>query len=433
MRKSFQRLAPGLLACCALLVLLVLSSGLRAAPRNIILMIGDGMGPDIVAAAGAYRFGADHWKFGGRQKLTLESLERHYYVMTGSGSGKGYDCTWNGGNRDYPKAGATDSAASATAMATGVRTYDGAINVDMEKRPLESITALARAIGLKTGVVTSVLFFDATPAVYADAHSAGRGNMKEIIAEILTKSRPDVLMGAGNPDSAPAEAAPLFAKEEWEAIKGGMSPFTLVQDRAEFTALVGKPTAGKVLGLFRSASALTARNADGRGADPTQPTLAEMTRAALATLANPNGFVLMVEGGAIDKNAHPNKLDATVGETLAFDEAVGAALEWIAAHGGWEENLLIVTADHDTGYLNSVKPVAAGTLPTVRWGTDGAWGGHTNRLVDLYCQGTGTERFGQYAVLAVDFERGVVPMVANTTIFQVMKDAFPVKPLLKVQ
>jgi alkaline phosphatase len=205
-----------------------------------------------------------------------------------------------------------------------------------------------------------------------------------------------------------------------------------VQDRADFQALIAKPATGKVLGLFRNTYALKACNADGKSADPTLPTLTEMTQGTLNALANPTGFFLMVEGGAIDKNAHPNNLDATIGETIAFDDAIAATLQWIAAHGGWNENLLIITADHDTGYLNSVKPTAAGQLPTaagqlptVVWGTEGKWGNHTNRMVDVFCMGAGSDRFAAYALTVNDFEHGLTSVVDNTAIFQVMNAALP--------
>lgn len=407
-------------------VLLLAALAALAAPKNVILMIGDGMGPDIVAAAGAYRYGAAHRAFGGDKRLALETLARHYFVTTYSTDGKGYDCGWAGGSVEYPKNGATDSAAAATAIACGVKTYNGAIDMDKAGRNLSSITEVAQQAGLKTGVVTSVLFYDATPACFA-AHNAGRGNAKPITHEMLFGVQPDVLMGAGNPNGLKENPYAAIEEADWAAITGGKTPYALAQTRAEFLAAITTPAKGKLLGLFTGGVALAPRNADGKGADAAQPTLAEMTQAALTTLANPNGFVLMVEGGAIDKNAHPNKLDATIGETLAFDDAVAAVLTWIAAHGGWEENLLIITADHDTGYLNSVKPVAAGTPPTVAWGTNGAWGGHTNRLVDLYAQGVGSERFDAYALRTTDFLRGDAAIIDNTTIFQVMKALTPMK------
>lgn len=414
----------------ALRLLLVLTLSLQAgtlwaAPKNVILMIGDGMGRDTVTAAGAYRFGAAYHTFGGDQRLAMETLSGFYYCTTFSTSGAGYDFTWAGGNREYPKAGSADSAASGTALATGVKTYNGAIAVDDHKRPLVSLTELARQAGKKAGIVTSVPFYDATPACFA-AHNVGRGNALPITHEMLMATQPDVLMGGGNPDTATPPSYNAISQADWEAIKAGQTPYQLVQERAEFQALIAAPGAGKVLGLFRGWG-LKARNADGRSADPMLPTLAEMTQASLTTLTNPQGFFLMVEGGAIDKNAHPNNLDATVGETLAFDEAIAVTLQWIAAHGGWEDNLLIVTADHETGYLNSVQVTEAGKLPTVVWGTDGKWGSHTNRLVPLFCQGAGSERLRSYALRTTDFERGMISVVDNTAVFAVIKAALPLE------
>lgn len=403
--------------------LVLMAVVLWAAPRNVILMIGDGMGPDIVTAAGAYQYGADYHAFGGAKLLTMETLKNYYYAMTFSLSGTGYDFTWNNGDKEYPKNNTTDSAAAGTALATGVKTYNGAIAVDLHKQPLVAITALARQAGLKIGVITSVPFYDATPACFA-AHNEGRGNATAISHEMLMVTQPDVLMGGGDPDSAAADQTYTnISKEDWTAIKTGKTPYQLVQERADFQALIAKPATGKVLGLFRNSYALTARNADGKSADAKLPTLAEMTLVSLGALDNPKGFFLMVEGGAIDKNAHPNNLDATVGETLAFDEAIAVTINWITNHGGWEQNLLIITADHDTGYLNNVKPVAAGKLPTVSWGTNGSWGNHTNRPVPVYCQGSGSERFANYGLHTQDFERGLINVVNNTDIFQVMKNA----------
>ena len=407
------------------LLALIATAAIWAAPRNVIIMIGDGMSTDIIQATGAYLHGAEYHAFGGEKKLNMETLSQHYYVTTFSTNGKGYDTTWNDGNPEYVLANATDSAAAGTALSCGVKTYNGAIGVDAERRPVQSITELARLAGLKTGVITSVPFFDATPAAFA-AHNTGRGNASSITHEMLMVSQPDVLMGAGNPDSATPANFNSISEANWTAIKAGETPYTLVQDRDEFLALIEQPAAGKVLGLFRSLSALKLRNADGKGASPAQPTLAEMTHASLSCLKNPQGFVLMVEGGNIDKQAHPNNLNAVIGETIDFDNAVGVALKWIADNGGWQENLLIITADHDTGYLNSVKPTEAGQLPTMTWGLTGKWGSHTNRLVDLFCMGVTSERFASYALKVKDHERGMIALVDNTDIFQVMRRALPV-------
>ncbi|MEH2043005.1 esterase-like activity of phytase family protein [Nostoc sp.] len=140
------------------------------------------------------------------------------------------------------------------------------------------------------------------------------------------------------------------------------------------------------------------------------PTLKDLTSAALDVLAkDPDGFWLMVEGGDIDWSAHDNNMDNLIGTTLDFDKAVGSTIDWIEKNGGWEENQLIVTADHDHyltldgDFPTLVKNQSAealtnldtpaevghywGSDPTVKYG----WGTHTNRPVPVYYQGAGSE------------------------------------------
>ncbi|MEH1985031.1 MULTISPECIES: esterase-like activity of phytase family protein [unclassified Nostoc] len=140
------------------------------------------------------------------------------------------------------------------------------------------------------------------------------------------------------------------------------------------------------------------------------PTLNDLTNAALNVLGkDPDGFWLMVEGGDIDWSAHDNNIDNLIGTTLDFDKAVGSTIDWINNNGGWDENLLIVTADHDHyltldgNFPTLVKNQGAealtnldtpadvghywGSDPTVKYG----WGTHTNRPVPVYYQGAGSE------------------------------------------
>lgn len=415
---------PAWLTCLLLLAGMLLATGAGAA-RNVILMVGDGMGPDTVAAAGAYRYGAAHQRFGGRERLALETLAVHRYVTTGSTDGRGYDFGWDGGRRDYVQAGATDSAAAATAMATGVKTYNAAIGVDRRRQPLRTILETAAARGLRTGLVTSVPFCHATPAAFA-AHNENRNHYQAIAHDMLFAVCPDVVMGGGSPVRPGDNTLHLeyLAAADWEALAAGRTPYRVLRSRAEFLGLVENPGHGKVLGLFPG-DALRRRGAAGTAADPQQPTLADMTRSALAVLANPKGFFLMVEGGAIDHANHANQLDESVGETLGFDEAVQTVLAWIAAHGGWADNQLVITADHDTGYLREVAPAAAGSLPAVQWGLTGAWGGHTNRLVDLYAQGPASAALDAFTLRTVDCERGPVAVVDNTAVYFLLEAALP--------
>lgn len=418
---AFTRILPVL---CALL----LAAAVFGAPKNIILMIGDGMGPDSVYAAGAYKYGTAYHQFGGKELLVLETLAQQLYVTTYSADGKGYDATWNGGDREYVKRAATDSAAAATAMACGVKTYNAAIGVDMQKQPVASIIELAQQRGMKTGVISSVPFSHATPAAFA-AHEANRNSYTAIAHDMLFEVQPDVVMGAGNPDVVPdGKGFTYLTKEDWGTLKAGKTPYQVIEAREDFVKLATNPATGKVFGLFRNVNCMTYCKADRKAADPALPTLAEMAAGTLATLDNPQGFVLMIEGGAIDWNNHANDIDGSIGETLAFDETVAIVLKWIAAHGGWEQNLLIITADHDTGYMNNVKATEAGKLPSVAWGTAGGkHGDHTNRMVPLFAQGAGSDVLLGFAKQVDDFERGNVQLLENTHIFQAMKANLPEK------
>jgi alkaline phosphatase len=432
-----------------MLFLALAASALIAAagPTNVILMIGDGMGPDEVWAAGAYRWGTDYHKFGGQRQMAMETLPTHYFVTTYPVSGS-YDPTWAGGDPEYPWKRATDSAAAGTAMASGQKTFYGAVNYVARKvpdskgrlvevkEPVTMIQQYAQAAGMKTGAVTSMTFCNATPATFI-GHATSRADYTAIMSDAIQKTKPDVIMGAGNPSMAP-ESIPgrpdlkpeqvkylYVGKADWASLQEGTAGYTLVQSRAAFQQLSVAPPAGRVLGAFQKHDILTARNADGKSADPDLPTLAEMAKGALAVLDNPRGFFVMIEGGAIDERGHVCDLDGNIGETLGFDEAVQTVLDWIGEHGGWENNLLIVTADHETGYLHDVKPIGPGKLPAATWGTDGTLAGHTNRLVDLWTCGAGSAAFAGYARDVDDFERGTVKIVDNTDIFKVMKAALP--------
>ncbi|MDZ8137492.1 MAG: esterase-like activity of phytase family protein [Nostoc sp. DedQUE04] len=140
------------------------------------------------------------------------------------------------------------------------------------------------------------------------------------------------------------------------------------------------------------------------------PTLKDLTSAALDVLGkDPDGFWLMVEGGDIDWSAHDNNIDNLIGTTLDFDKAVGSTIDWIDNNGGWDENLLIVTADHDHyltldgNFPTLVKNQGAEALTNLDtpaevghyWGSDPnvkyGWGTHTNRPVPVYYQGAGSE------------------------------------------
>ncbi|HRZ76125.1 MAG TPA: alkaline phosphatase, partial [Bacteroidales bacterium] len=350
----------------------------------------------------------------------------------------GYDPARAWSDADYPRKGATCSAAAATAMACGQKTVNGAIGMDIHGKPLPNLTEMAEALGKATGVVTSVPISHATPAGFV-AHNVHRNNYDQIARDMLLDSRVDVIMGCGHPQygkggetlSVTDNYKYVGGKETWEDLLAGRTefrtaapsgnnqvldangdgtpdPWSLVQDREGFLRLASGPAPTRVLGLAPVASTLQ-QDRPGDGKAPAfaapfivgMPTLREMTLAALNVLdGDPEGFFLMVEGGAIDWASHDNQSGRMIEEMDDFNRTVDALIEWVEVHSSWEETLLIVTGDHECGYLtgpvqqegfNVKLPVlnhGQGTMPGMQWNHDN----HTNQLIPLFARGAGSER-----------------------------------------
>ncbi|MFI5379322.1 MAG: alkaline phosphatase [Tepidisphaerales bacterium] len=359
----------------------------------------------------------------------------------------------------------TDSAAAGTALAAGSKTYNGAINYEVDDTddvvPMHgrTIAEIAKAMGKSTGVVTSVQWSDATPATLGGAHNVLRGNKREIANEMLNSGTLDLIMGAAHPeydnDGAPREPTResdydwVGGSFTWNLLVSGRHAlgWKLVQSKAEFEALVSGPAPARVVGVPRIANTLQQRrqtrdwNKDGRVDDldirmagpfkdpfvPTVPTLKTMTRAALNVLSrNPRGFYVMIEGGAVDWAEHANQPGRMIEEMVDFNSSVKAVEEWVGQHSNWDETLVIVTSDHETGLvwgLNSDKEpfdpiVDRGThrMPGVSFNT----GGHSNSLVPLLVRGAGSELF---SAKVIGNDPVVGRFVDNTSIFEVMKAA----------
>ena len=340
-------------------------------------------------------------------------------------AGGGYDGAKAWSDFEYVKKGATDSAAAATALATGQKTYNGAIGVvgtEEKPEPAENVLERAEKLGKATGVVTSVPWTHATPAGFT-SHVAGRDDTAAIARQILMYSAVDVVMGCGHPmrDDAGKPVTEgnydeyAGGKELWEAAVAGKAgadadgdgeadKWTFVDTREAFTALAAGKTPKRVFGVARCATTLE----EGRPGDTEKawgaplcgdtPTLAEMTVAAINILDDdPQGFMLMVEGGAVDWAAHSNKAGRMLEEMSAFHDAVSAVVDWADRNGKWGETLLIVTGDHETGYLTGpgsgmvegkevYNPVAGsgiGNTPSMEWHSKS----HTNSLIPLYARG----------------------------------------------
>jgi alkaline phosphatase len=253
-------------------------------------------------------------------------------------------------------------------------------------------------------------------------------------------------------------------RDRLAAEDGSPGAFTFVERMAgqpdggaRLLAAAGDPSVLRLAALFGGAEGnLGWRLADGSGQEPENPTLAEMTSAALQVLVrHPGGFVLLVEGGAVDWAGHANQMDRMLGELLAFDEAVQVVVDWVddpANGSSWADTLLLITGDHETGYLTAspgafpdqllgevsqvtlaLEKIVSGGLRRASWedlNDDGvidsgepvywAWnsGGHTNSLIPLYARGAGAVLLGGW-IAGVDPVRG--PYLDNTAVFAVLR------------
>jgi alkaline phosphatase len=321
-----------------------------AGKRIVILMIGDGMGREHVAAASEFAHGTVG-------QLAMESLPVRGTVITSGPSGT------------------TDSAAAATTMATGVRTYNGAIGLDRDGAPIETVVELAHRIGLPAGLVSTAAVPHATPGAFS-AHRDSRHDLTEIADDQARLVHPDVLLGGGlqyylaaGPDSVRTDDGLL---DDLAA-----AGYTVARTTGELAAA----PVGPVAGLF--AAEHMAYSVE-RPPASTEPTLTEMSLSALERLdAGPDGFFLMIEGARIDMAAHGNLLSELIGDTVAFDDTVRAVAAWAESR---DDVTLIVTADHECGGLQIVQSNGAGVLPDVTW----RWGQHTNAPVDVFARGPGS-------------------------------------------
>jgi len=200
-------------------------------------------------------------------------------------------------------------------------------------------------------------------------------------------------------------------------------------------------TEKRIIGIPRVAETLQQLRRGNEHAEPfavpftnNVPTLEEMTKAAINVLDDdPDGFFLMVEGGAVDWAGHDNLSGRMIEEEIGFNKAVEAAVDWVENNSSWDETLIIVTGDHETGYLTgpgsnpenqeagiSIQEIwrplinnGAGKQPGMEWHSHS----HTNSLIPFYAKGNGSGKFSQ-KIKGVDPVRG--DYIDNTDIGQVL-------------
>ena len=312
--------------------------------KNIIFMIGDGMGLEQLSTA---------W-----------IVNNRHLNITDNFSNIGIQWTYSASKL------VTDSAAAGTALATGSKTRNGAIAVNTDNEVLETLSEYAKSKGKKTGTSVVCRVCDATPAVFS-THAPNRDSLYNIMAQFVD-SKLDFLFGGGlkwwedRPDGRNLTA-------EAEAIG-----YTFVKDIESLKAVENGPVIA--LTAYKELPPALDRGTEHQ----------ESVKKALELLDNKNGFFLMVEGSCIDDWCHANKVGYAVEEILDFDRTVGTVLEWAAQDG---ETLVIVTADHSTGAMTLCGGKVAEQSVAVNFANTGhngvalpvyAWGPHAEDFVGIY-------------------------------------------------
>jgi alkaline phosphatase len=334
-----------------------------AEPRNVILLIGDGMGPESVGLAVYY----NRFMNGMDKRLNMERL-----MAAGN---TGYCLTYQYGTV------VTDSASAATALASGVKTRDAILGKDHDGRPMKSIVDIAVQMGKSTGVISDTRLTHATPAAFY-ANIIHRDMENEIAAQLVERGDLTVAFSGGAQHFIPAgtkvEDHPSLKGIDKKAGWGGSrrkdsrdligearnKGYSVVANEKELSALDAQKT-DKVLGLFSASgfpSAIDRQPHHQTGV----PTLSQLTAKTLDILKkNPQGFFLMVEGGQVDWVEHGNDVASVLHEMVEFDRAIGVIMSFAEQN---PDTLIIVTADHDTGGLaigySNYNPPAPVKLPS---------------------------------------------------------------------
>jgi alkaline phosphatase len=333
--------------------------------RNVILVNGDGMG-------------AAH-----REAARLDQHGRDGALFMDAMPVVGLQSTSSADPRDV----VTDSAAAASAWATGQRTYNRAVSVDLDGAALPPLGAEAEAAGRATGLVTTAEVTDATPAAFF-SNARDRDQQDSIARQYVEDSRPDVVLGGGA-DRWPDDL--VAAAED--------AGYDLVTDAGSLAAAGGD----RLLGLFADAEMFRAApDGDGGAYEPAVP-LVDMTAKALEVLSrDPDGFFLLVEEEGVDEMSHENNGALMLEAMRSLEETVAMLREYVAEH---PDTLLIVTGDHDSGGLtvedadgtddgeDGPFPVAGGEQAfELDWTT----GGHTGAPTPVSAEGPGSEQLAGF-------------------------------------
>lgn len=295
--------------------------------KNIIYMIGDGMGENHIIAGELYQ----------NKKLYMQTIKNKSYVTT------------------HSTKQVTDSAAAATALATGYKTNNGLIGKDQYGNNVENLIEYTNKKGLKTGIICTQILCHATPASFS-VHNNSRYNYDEITKSQI-ESKIDLMLGGGRK---------YFSKFQSEMKNNN---FKWINSFEELNNINKNE---KIIGTFSKESISKEKN---------RIPLKELTKQAISILENHNGFFVMIEGSDIDTYSHEKNMAKMLTEIIDFDEAVGIAKQYVDEH---PDTLLIVTADHETGGLSLDGVNSANELSDSLFKSKGQ---HTSSNVPIYAYG----------------------------------------------
>lgn len=323
-----------------------------ARPRNIILMIGDGMGLSQVTAS-LYTL---------NNKSVFERFPVTGLIATQSSSHL-----------------ITDSAAGATAFACGCKTYNGAIGVTAKKKPCKTLLEIADSLGLSTGIAVNCTVTHATPASFV-AHVGSRKDMDQIAPWFL-KNQVDFLVGGG---SKYFGGAAYFGQREGQntnLLKDMKAAgYQICQNR--YDSIPAMPSIDRPFCWLTATEEPPAANA-GRAY---LPACTRMGTDYLKRRSAGKGFFMMVEGSQIDWAGHGNNSEQLIAEMHDFEKTIEAALEFAEKD---KETLVIVTADHETGGMSIIQGSSMDSLE-MKFTTKG----HTASMIPVFAYGPGSELFG---------------------------------------
>lgn len=419
----------------------------RKTPKNIIFMINDGCGISPIKAAEYYTGNqAPFESFPVRLWNCTHPTAISSATATVATWDNSYESrlAWIGKSYLWNKNNATCSGASATAMSSGKKTYYFSLGVDVERNSMKSIARHAKEMGKSAGVATNSPYYDATPGAFF-TNNPSRLSYNDLSRQLVIESNADVVIGCDHPEydnngqkkakpnyknvggeeilqglRAGATTYSIASNSGWTTVQdidgdGEPDPWTFVEDSASLVQYMVGETPKRLFGLVPVEGSMQFYR-DGKDVNTVHyddwnkgmPQLWQIGRVAINCLSkNENGFFLMIENDMVDNAGHKNRPGRQIEEQIEFNRTVDSVIAWIEKESSWDETLLIITADHETGFmadptfkedsimLNHWQIIdnGVGNMPGIGYYSID----HTNQLVPFFAKGVGSEIFYSYA------------------------------------